>query len=100
MALHIPRRRVLTRSREWSTRFRVILGTAVIAVLFLLFRPHKPFRPFFGPHPPFERFELWSAQSWKLSLPELQDLVAGTKGYYVRDWSVGLGWNNVRLLHL
>lgn len=26
----------------------------------------------------------------------LRGMVAKTKGYYVRDWSLGLGWNNVR----
>lgn len=26
----------------------------------------------------------------------LRGIVAQTKGYYVRDWSLGLGWNNVR----
>jgi hypothetical protein len=31
-----------------------------------------------------------------LDLEELRDLVAQTKGYLVRDWSLGLGWNNVR----
>lgn len=29
------------------------------------------------------------------SLNELRDMVAKTKGYYGRDWSLGLGWNNV-----
>jgi hypothetical protein len=39
--------------------------------------------------------EAWTEQTWRLSVPELQAFVAGTEGYYVRDWSVGLGWNNV-----
>lgn len=30
-----------------------------------------------------------------LELEELRDLVAQTKGYFVRDYSLGLGWNNV-----
>lgn len=29
------------------------------------------------------------------SVRELQDMVATTKGFYVRDWSLHLGWNNV-----
>jgi len=31
-----------------------------------------------------------------LDLEEIRDLVAKTKGYFVRDYSLGLGWNNVR----
>lgn len=31
-----------------------------------------------------------------LELEELRDLVAQTKGFFVRDYSLGLGWNNVR----
>lgn len=31
-----------------------------------------------------------------LDLEDLRDLVARTKGYLVRDYSLGLGWNNVR----
>jgi hypothetical protein len=30
-----------------------------------------------------------------LHLEELRDLVAKTTGYFVRDYSLGLGWNNV-----
>jgi hypothetical protein len=29
------------------------------------------------------------------SVAQLRDLVATTKGFYARDWSLGLGWNNV-----
>jgi hypothetical protein len=31
-----------------------------------------------------------------LGLEELRDVVAKTKGYFVRDYSLALGWNNVR----
>lgn len=31
----------------------------------------------------------------ELSIGELKEMVASTKGYFVRDWSLGLGWNNV-----
>jgi hypothetical protein len=31
-----------------------------------------------------------------LDLEELRVIVAKTKGYFVRDYSLGLGWNNVR----
>ncbi|GJJ13799.1 hypothetical protein Clacol_008056 [Clathrus columnatus] len=34
----------------------------------------------------------------RLSLEELKTLVSGKKGYYVRDWSVGLGWNNMKYI--
>jgi len=30
-----------------------------------------------------------------LDLEALRSLTAGTRGYYARDYSVGLGWNNV-----
>ncbi|PVG00773.1 hypothetical protein CPB86DRAFT_754331 [Serendipita vermifera] len=32
------------------------------------------------------------------TLEELRDMVATTKGYYARDWSLGLGWNNMRYI--
>lgn len=32
-----------------------------------------------------------------LDIDELKDLIGRTRGYYVRDWSLGLGWNNVSL---
>ena len=37
----------------------------------------------------------------ELSVDELKAMVGRTKGYFVRDWSLGLGWNNVRtpLIH-
>ncbi|KZV87092.1 hypothetical protein EXIGLDRAFT_724109 [Exidia glandulosa HHB12029] len=31
-------------------------------------------------------------------LSYLRAMVAHTKGYYVRDWSLGLGWNNMRYI--
>lgn len=33
----------------------------------------------------------------ELSAGELRDMVHGTKGYLARDWSLALGWNNVRI---
>lgn len=33
------------------------------------------------------------------TLDELKDMVKSTNGYFVRDWSLGLGWNNVRKIH-
>ncbi|KZT59687.1 hypothetical protein CALCODRAFT_466636 [Calocera cornea HHB12733] len=32
------------------------------------------------------------------TMDELREMVKGTKGYYVRDWSLGLGWNNMRYI--
>lgn len=32
------------------------------------------------------------------NLDELRAMVDGTKGYLARDWSLGLGWNNVSCL--
>ncbi|KAI0068212.1 hypothetical protein BV25DRAFT_1818597 [Artomyces pyxidatus] len=37
-------------------------------------------------------------ESEELSLDELKVLVSRTKGYFVRDFSLGLGWNNVRYI--
>lgn len=37
----------------------------------------------------------WTVDLNKLSLEELRAYTAGKNGYYVRDWSLGLGWNNV-----
>lgn len=34
----------------------------------------------------------------ELSPNELQEMVSRTKGYLARDWSLGLGWNNVRYI--
>ncbi|KIJ17149.1 hypothetical protein PAXINDRAFT_167928, partial [Paxillus involutus ATCC 200175] len=34
----------------------------------------------------------------ELSLEALQSIVAGTRGYYARDYSMGLGWNNMRYI--
>lgn len=31
-----------------------------------------------------------------LSIEQLREIVAPTKGFWVRDWSLNLGWNNVR----
>ncbi|TFY76959.1 hypothetical protein EWM64_g7055 [Hericium alpestre] len=36
--------------------------------------------------------------SEELSLEELRDLAKGTNGFFVRDFSLGLGWNNVRYI--
>ncbi|KAF8558511.1 hypothetical protein OG21DRAFT_1404996 [Imleria badia] len=33
-----------------------------------------------------------------LDLEALRSLVAGTRGYYARDYSMGLGWNNMRYI--
>lgn len=33
-----------------------------------------------------------------LSIEQLREIVAPTKGFWARDWSLNLGWNNVRVL--
>ncbi|KAG9314347.1 hypothetical protein JVU11DRAFT_5139 [Chiua virens] len=33
-----------------------------------------------------------------LSTEELRAMISQTKGFYTRDWSLGLGWNNVRYI--
>lgn len=35
-----------------------------------------------------------------MSLDELREMVSKTNGYFVRDWSLGLGWNNVGFVQL
>ncbi|THH21521.1 hypothetical protein EW146_g25 [Bondarzewia mesenterica] len=37
-------------------------------------------------------------QSDELDLEELRDMVSGTKGFFARDYSLGLGWNNMRYI--
>jgi hypothetical protein len=32
------------------------------------------------------------------NLGELRTMIATTRGYYARDWSLGLGWNNMRYI--
>lgn len=44
----------------------------------------------FAPPPP-----AWSSETWRLTPSQLRMMIEGTDGFYVRDWSVGLGWNNV-----
>lgn len=34
----------------------------------------------------------------RLSVEELMQLVSTTEGYFTRDWSLGLGWNNMRYI--
>lgn len=34
------------------------------------------------------------------TLDQVRGMVSKTNGFYARDWSVSLGWNNVRILHL
>ncbi|EJT97837.1 hypothetical protein DACRYDRAFT_24792 [Dacryopinax primogenitus] len=38
------------------------------------------------------------AKGHEWTMEELREMVKGTKGYYVRDWSLGLGWNNMRYI--
>jgi hypothetical protein len=33
------------------------------------------------------------------TMDRIRKMVEGTKGYYVRDYSLGLGWNNVSFMH-
>ncbi|TFY57376.1 hypothetical protein EVG20_g8576 [Dentipellis fragilis] len=60
--------------------------------------------PYPPPPPPSDHSHLPSpstvpdARPDELTVEELRDLVAGTSGYFVRDFSLGLGWNNVRYI--
>ncbi|KAH8991482.1 hypothetical protein EDB86DRAFT_3046284 [Lactarius hatsudake] len=54
----------------------------------LLVDPTFPSSP---PPPPF--------QSDVLTLEEIRDIVAPTRGFFSRDYSLGLGWNNVRYIY-
>ncbi|KIJ45168.1 hypothetical protein M422DRAFT_207427 [Sphaerobolus stellatus SS14] len=91
MPLQIPRR-----TRGW---FKGIVVLTIGSVLFLFFHSPPSPPPFLWPnsHRPRES-ETWSIDSARLSILELRALVAGSNGYYVRDWSVGLGWNNLRYI--
>jgi hypothetical protein len=52
--------------------------------------------PLISPPPPPPQYKNHDDDD-HLGLEELRDLVAQTKGYFVRDYSLGLGWNNVRI---
>ncbi|KAH9051203.1 hypothetical protein EDB83DRAFT_2543049 [Lactarius deliciosus] len=54
----------------------------------LLVDPNFPTSP---PSPPF--------QSDVLTLEQIRDIVAPTRGFFSRDYSLGLGWNNVRYIY-
>ncbi|KAF8321613.1 hypothetical protein DL93DRAFT_2051313 [Clavulina sp. PMI_390] len=80
------------------------------------------FRPWIGfggflipcrgpPAPPFPHEPLLSPEYFRAGLgslieptkdqpnfPHLRDMVSSTKGYYARDYSVWLGWNNMRYI--
>lgn len=49
------------------------------------------------PHQPLISPLQWQPLDDK-NLEELRAMVATTKGYYARDWSLGLGWNNMRYI--
>ncbi|KAH9173215.1 hypothetical protein EDB89DRAFT_2068974 [Lactarius sanguifluus] len=50
--------------------------------------------PEFPPSPPSPPF-----QSDVLTLEQIRDIVAPTRGFLSRDYSLGLGWNNVRYIY-
>ncbi|KAF8516366.1 hypothetical protein JB92DRAFT_3082720 [Gautieria morchelliformis] len=98
MVYHSLRRRLRQQPLRW------VLAILLSATLLLLFSPHAPgpmMHDSRGPPPhghDHHHPDAWTEQTWRLSVPELKALVAGTEGYYVRDWSVGLGWNNLRYI--
>lgn len=47
-------------------------------------------------HPPTHDSVIPSLQSEELDLEALRAIVSRTRGYYARDYSMTLGWNNVR----
>jgi len=60
--------------------------------------PSPPSPP--SPTPPTstETTSPWtSSSSDVLTLEQIRDLVAPTRGFFTRDYSLGLGWNNVRV---
>src|SRR5712675_642175 len=58
---------------------------------FPLMLPHAPDIPTEPPH-------LWgSSSSDVLTLKQIRDIMAPTRGFFTRDYSLGLGWNNVRV---
>lgn len=53
--------------------------------------PADNIRPLVPPSPPARNHD-----DDHLDLEEIRDLVAQIKGFFVRDYSLGLGWNDVR----
>lgn len=76
-----------------TKRVAIILAVAsTIGVLFQLFylnRDRSPIIRLKGGRTSF------NSESDVLSLEELHSLVSETNGFYARDWSLWLGWNNV-----
>lgn len=69
-----------------------------------LFKLPLPFQD--GPRPPYpppaevavpslDESESASPPHYEADLEELRSMIDRTKGFYVRDYSLGLGWNNV-----
>ncbi|KAG9318217.1 hypothetical protein JVU11DRAFT_297 [Chiua virens] len=54
--------------------------------------------PFHDVHRPSQSDEGSLLVSDDLDLEALRSIVAGTRGYYARDYSMGLGWNNMRYI--
>ncbi|KAF9228706.1 hypothetical protein BS17DRAFT_772382 [Gyrodon lividus] len=50
------------------------------------------------PSTPYHYSESSLLDNEELPLEALQSIVAGTRGYYARDYSMGLGWNNMRYI--
>ncbi|KAH9952603.1 hypothetical protein BC827DRAFT_1274389 [Russula dissimulans] len=56
--------------------------------------PHTP-----DPPVPTETTSSWTPwSSDALTLEQLRDVVAPTRGFFTRDYSLGLGWNNMRYI--
>jgi len=50
------------------------------------------------PHLPDTLTHLWDSSSDELTLEQIRDIVAPTRGFFARDYSLGLGWNNMRYI--
>jgi len=107
---------LLGTSRNRRTKLQsslLFLGTAAISgILFnlLFFQLYAPYHRSVSPPeiknepdkceipegPPVSPLQ-WQPLADK-NLDELREMIATTKGYYVRDWSLGLGWNNMRYI--
>ncbi len=51
-------------------------------------------------HSSSDKMTSYACTAEKLSVPEIQAMVASTNGFFARDYNLELGWNNVSYLFI
>ncbi len=84
----------------------IIFSTLIMYTTFLSESPRGTLwdRPLNWPgisrhEPPVQGLEHTSIPD-VLTVEQIRDIVAPTKGFFTRDYSLGLGWNNVSMRHV